>query len=222
MSTSGTYDWAPEIGEVCDEAFERCGIDPAALTARHMKSARLSMNYLFASWATRGVHLWAVERQKIDCIAGTATYNLPAGTLAILDATLLRDGIETPLAPIARDEYVNLPDKTQRGLPSSFYLDRQRSATVTLWPTPENATDDFIYYRMRQLQDVGAASNNPDVPYFWQEALVSGLAAKLAEKYAPDREQGLLLKSENAFNLAYQEDRQRTPTTFKVHRGRVR
>lgn len=222
MATSGTYDWAPEIGEVCEEAFERCGIDPSTLSARHMKSARLSMNYLFAHWATRGIHLWAVDRQKIDCVAGTASYSLPAGTQAVLDATLLRDGLEVPVAPIARDEYVNLPDKTQRGMPSSYYLDRQASPSVFLWPTPENSTDDFIFYRLRRLQDAGRSTHTPDVPYYWQEALVSGLAAKLAEKYAPEREQGLLMKSESAFNLAYQEDRQRTPTTFKVQRGRVR
>lgn len=222
MATSGTYTWSPEISEVCDEAFERCGIDPATLTARHMRSARLSMNYLFSDWDAGGVKLWAVDRQKIDCVAGTTTYSLATGTQAILDAVLLRDGLETPVSPIARDEYVNLPDKTQRGMPSSYYLDRQRTPQVSLWPTPENSTDDFYYYRLRYLQDVGGASNNPDVPHYWQEALAAGLAAKLAEKYAPEREQGLLAKAERKLALAKQEDRQRTPTTFSVSRGRIR
>jgi hypothetical protein len=222
MAASGTYAWSPEVSEICDEAFERCGIDPATLTGRHMRSARLSMNYLFSHWATRGVMLWAIDRQKIDCVAGTAAYSLATGTQAILDATLLRDGTETPVSPIARDEYVNLPDKTQRGMPSSYYLDRQLSPQVYLWPTPDASTDDFYYYRLRRLQDVGNASNTPDIPHYWQEALASGLAAKLAEKYAPEREAALLQKAEMAFSLAHQEDRQRTPTVLKVSRGRVR
>ena len=221
MATSGTYLGSDfEYAVVCEEAFERIGIDPATLTARHTRSARRSIEYLFIEWANEGVHLWAVDQQTIatpTLVAGTATYNTPVGTIAVLEMVVRRDGIDTPISPMARDEYMAIPDKTTQGLPNRCYFNRaQATPTLTFWNVPENTTDTIIYYRMRRLQDVGGASYTADVPYRWQEAMVSGLAAKLAEKYAPDREGSMLAKSEAKYGQAYQEDRQRTPTVTRV------
>ncbi len=217
MTTSGTYGWAPDVAEITDEAFERCGVDPASLTARHARSARRSLNYLFTAWANDGIHLWAVDQQTQLVTASDPTYDCPAGTIAILEMAVRRSGMDTPVLPMARDEYLAIPNKTYEGLPNRFYFDRGiATPNYTLWNVPENSTDTIIYYRMRQLQDITGATETPDVPYRWQEALVSGLAAKLAEKYAPDREQALLSKSTLAFRKATTEDRERTPTTMRV------
>ena len=220
MTTSGVYTFDPELAAIAEEAFERCGIDPATITARHAKSARRSMDYLFSGWANRGPHLWAIDQQTIAAptlVAGTATYNCPAGTVAVLEMVVRRSGVDTPISPMARDEYLAIPDKTTQGLPNRFYFDRSRTTpTLTFWNVPENATDQIIYYRMRQLQDSGGAALTADIPFRWQEALAAGLAAKLAEKYAPEREQSLVSKAERAYALAYQEDRERTPTTTRV------
>jgi len=217
VPTSGTYTFSPEISEVFEEAFERCGIDPASITARHSRSARRSLNLLFSGWSNEGPLLWAVDQQTITPVVGTATYNCPDGTVAILEVFVRRDGVDTPVFPMARDEYAAIPDKTTQGLANRVYFDRTiTTPTLTFWNVPENITDELIYYRMRQLQDAGAGSNTPDIPYRWQEALTAGVAAKLAEKYAPDREQGLLAKAGVAFKKAKQEDRERTPTATRV------
>ena len=217
MATSGAYTNSMDLADYIDEAFERCGIDPATVEGRHLRSARRSIELMFSEWATRGIHLWAVEQHTEALVQSTATYNTPTGTVAVLEMVVRRDGLDTDVEPIARDEYLDIPDKTEEGLPSQFYYDRQRDTpTITLWTVPENSTDEIIYYRLRRLQDGGALSNTPDVPYFWNEAFAAGLAAKLAEKYAPEREDKLVLKARMAFDHADEEDRQRMPTTTKV------
>lgn len=221
MTTSSTYAGSDfEIATVIDEAFERIGIDPATLTARHLRSARRSLEYLFIEWSNRGQHLWAIDQQTIAAptlVVGTGTYNTPAGTVAVLEMVIRRDGSDTPIHPMARDEYLAIPNKSEQGLPNRFYFDRSRDTpTITFWNVPDSAADTIIYYRMRRLQDVGGSSYTADVPYRWQEAMVSGLAAKLAEKYAPDREGSMLAKSEAKYASAYQEDRGRHPTTTRV------
>ncbi len=217
MASSGTYVWQPDVGEVIEESFERCGIDPATLTGRHMRSARRSFNYLFTEWANDGIHLWAVEQVTLALVASTATYNCGTGTIAVLEMVVRRDGVDTPVHPMGRDEYLAIPNKTSEGLPNRFYLNRDvATPTLTFWNVPENATDTIIYYRMRQLQDITTSTETPDAPVRWQEAIAAGLAAKLAEKYAPDREGPLRGKAAAQLKLAKQEDRQRRPTATRV------
>lgn len=217
MTTSGTYALSLENADFIDEAMERCGIDPATLTARHLRSARRSLDLLFAEWSNLGVHLWAVDEQTQTVTDGDSTYTFATGSLAILDMVVRRSGVDTPVEPMARDEYAAIPDKTTEGLPSRYWLDRA-TGIYTLWTVPENSTDVIHYWRMRQLQDAGTAAQTPDVPYRWYEALTAGLAKKLAEKYAPEREGALSNKAKARFLEASQEDRERTPTRFRMGR----
>lgn len=225
MATSGTFAWAPDVAEITSEAFERCGVDPATLTGRHLTSARRSFNYMFVDWANDGIHLWAVDRETQTTTASDAFYSAPAGTIAILQMAIQRDGTDTPLFPMARDEYLAIPDKLAEGMPSRYYYDREGTivtgaalgtSAFALWNVPDNSTDVLVYFRLRQLQDITTAQETPDAPYRWQEAIASGLAARLSEKYAPERENGLLLKAAAALKRAKQEDRERTPTATRV------
>ncbi len=218
MATSGTYAFSPEIQELTDEAFERAGVDPETLTGRHLRSARRSMNLIFSNWANESIRLWHIEQETVPLVASTATYNCPTDTIAILEVTVRRDGVETMVSPMARDEYAYLPDKDLEGLPSMYYFDRQTpTPTLTLWQVPENSTDELIYYRWRQFQDVTAGSETTDMPYRWLEAFTAALAARLAEKYNPEREGALAKKAFDAFRKAKVEDRERTPTALRVN-----
>lgn len=217
MVTSGTYTFDLSVAEAVDEAYERNGIDPALLTMRHLRSARRSLQLLFVEWATKSIHLWAVEQQTQALTNGDASYDCPAATLNVLEMVVRRTGVDTPVHPMDRDEYLAIPNKTAAGLPTKFYFDRQRvTPTITLWNVPENSIDTLIYYRMRRLQDVGSPALTTDVPYVWLEAMISGLSAKLAVKYAVDRVAGLTSLAENSFSLAKKHDRERVDTQFSV------
>lgn len=217
MATSGTYNFSPEVAEICDEAFERCGIDPATLQARHLRSARRSINLLLADWATRNVNLWQVQSTTQTTTDGTATYNAPTACLAILEMFVRRSSVDHILQPIDRKEYVEYPNKSDESMPSQYYYDRQAATpTYTLYPVPENSTDVLHIYYMTYAEDAGAATNTLDIPKYWFEAMAAGLAAKLAEKYSPEREAALLQKAELVFRRAYTEDRERVPTRFTL------
>lgn len=215
MASSGTYALNPDIGDFISEAFERCGIDPATLGARHTKSARMSLNLLFSEWASLGSHLFAVDEQTQTVTDGIASYTAAAGTLVILDAVIRRDGIDTGLDRISREAYHAIPDKTAEGMPSQIYHDR-KAGTYYLWQTPENSTDVLRYNRLRRIQDISTSAETADVPYQWFEALASGLAAKLALKFAPDRVTSLDGFASRSFLIAKREDRERADTGFSL------
>lgn len=221
MTTSGTYGFSEDIQSLTDEAFERCGVDPASLTARHLKSARMSLSLLFSEWSNKGPHLWAIDQQTLTLTEGDADYETPVGTISILDMVLRRSNVDTPVFPMARDEYMAIPNKTTEGIVSRYWFERVMGATAGMpvlhfWNTPENSTDQIIYYRMRALQDVGGGSKTPDVPPRWQEAVVAGLAKKLAVKFAPARIGPLTGEANARFAEAKQEDRERTPSTIRT------
>ena len=220
MATSGTYATNYTAAEFVDEALERIGLDPAEATMRHLRSARRSLDLMFSEWPNKGVKLWAVDQVTLDMVVSTPTYNTATGTICILDAVLRRSSVDTPMFPMSRSEYAAIPTKTTTGLPSRFYLNRAiTTPTITVWPVPENSTDDMLYWRVRRLEDVGTPSNTLDVASRWFEPVAAGLAAKLAVKFAPARIDKLDALAERAFAYAYSEERERVDTQFTMGRS---
>ena len=70
MATSGTTSFDLSIEEIIQEAYERCGL--TTTSGRSLRSARISLNLLFAEWANRGIHLWKVDLIEISLVSGQA------------------------------------------------------------------------------------------------------------------------------------------------------
>ena len=138
MATSGSRDFDLDVAEIIEEAYERCGIE--IRTGYDARSARRSLNLMFADWANRGVNLWTVQQGTLTLTSGTATYNSSNGLASpmadILEVALRRSGTDFEIDRLSRGEYLNIPTKTTQGRPSQFYFNRQVSPEVTLWPTP--------------------------------------------------------------------------------------
>tara|TARA_R110000796_G_scaffold41461_8_gene102611 strand:+ start:118 stop:996 length:879 start_codon:yes stop_codon:yes gene_type:complete len=79
MSLSGSKDFELDVTEYIEEAFERCGL--VMRTGYDLKTAKRSMNLLFADWANRGLNQWTIEQVSITLADGIAEY--PAGTLTM-------------------------------------------------------------------------------------------------------------------------------------------
>lgn len=107
-----------------------------------------------------------------------------SGTLTFDDIYLGNTPTEIPLSRLNRDDYTNLPNKTfQNSRPLQFWFDRQVNQPVMhLWPVPNAAATEYqiVLWRHRYIMDVGTMTQNIEVPQRWFEAIVSGLAAKLA------------------------------------------
>jgi hypothetical protein len=207
MTTSGSRDFNLDVAEVIEEAYERCGLE--VRTGYDARTARRSLNLMFADWANRGLNLWTVTQTTTNLVAGTATYTLAPDVVDILEMALRRDGVDYELERISRGEYLNFPNKTSQGRPSQFYFNRQISPIITLWQTPDSSSDQLVYYYVRRIEDADTLTNTAGIPFRFFPCMVAGLAYHLAVKRAPDRIP--LLKSiyEEEFQRAAEEDRDR-------------
>lgn len=191
MATTNTYAFNPGLGECTLYAYNLCGIRQTALLQEHMESARMAANMLLGRWSSQGVNLWAVDSQCINLTQGVSTYNVPSNTIVMLDAYIRQSTgnvVDRLIMPISRTEYASYPNKAQQGFPTTFWFDRLLAPTVTLWPVPNGTVSQLRYYRVRQIQDADVANDtNVEVPYYFLEAFVYGLAQRLAMIWAPDR-----------------------------------
>ena len=217
MTASATYVFAPENVELVTEAWERCGKDRKAMPGDLAVSAQMSLNLMFASWSNRHINLWCVEPITVPLTLNTKVYALQEGTIDIMDAYVttlatLRDRV---IGRVSRDAYNALANKAQAGQPTQFYVDRATAPQVYIWPVASaNSLYTLTYWRLRRIQDAGAAANTPDVTYQWLDALAAGLAARFAVKWAPDRVEMLEARAEKEFLLAAGENRQRGTITL--------
>ena len=213
MTTSGSRDFDLDVAEIIEEAYERCGIE--IRTGYDARSARRSLNLMFADWANRGVNLWTVQQGTLTLTSGTATYNSSNGLASpmadILEVALRRSGTDFEIDRLSRGEYLNIPTKTTQGRPSQFYFNRQVSPEVTLWPTPENSTDQLVYYYITRIQDADALVNTTDAPFRFLPCMVAGLAYYLSLKKRPELTQLLKVVYEEEFQRAADEDEDRVP-----------
>ena len=218
MTTSGSSDFNLDMAEVAEEAFERCGLE--LRTGYDAKTARRSLNLLFAEWAeitqslaylssSSSVATYPIGTITMTVAAsanftvgetitgGTSgatasiitkptatsmTITIPVGTFSatetltgsssgatttlssavsladaqstvdVLEVAIRRSGADTVTTRLSRGDYLAISDKDSQGRPTQFYIDRQITPTMTVWPSPENSTDQLIYYRVRRTR----------------------------------------------------------------------
>lgn len=209
MTTSGSRDFNLDVAEAIEEAYERIGLEMR--TGYDAKTARRSMNLMFAEWANRGLNLWTVATGTTTLTQGTSQYTLAEDVVDLLDMVLRRSGTDYELTRISRGDYLDFPNKTDQGRPSQFYFDRQIAPEITLWQTPENSTDQLVYYYVRRIEDVDSLTNTTAVPFRFYPCMVAGLSYYLSIKRAPDRVQMMKSIYEEEFQRAANEDEDKVP-----------
>lgn len=141
-----------------------------------------------------------------------------SGTLSFSQIYLANTPTEIPLARMNRDDYTNLPNKAfQNNRPLQYWFDRQvNNPIMHMWPVPNDAATvcQIVVWRQRYIMDVGTMTQDIEVPQRWLEAIVSGLAAKMALELAevdvnliPILDQ----KAAIALNIAQMEERDNSP-----------
>ena len=209
MTTSGSRDFNLDVGEIIEEAYERCGLE--VRTGYDARTARRSLNLMFAEWANRGLNLWTVKQAFFTVTQGTEEYSLESDVVDLLDVVLRRNNTDYEVQRISRGDYATLPNKTTQGRPSQFWLDRQISPKLYLWSVPENSTDQIRYYYVRRIEDADDLVNTTDMPFRFYPCMVAGLAYYIAMKRTPDRIQMLKTVYEEEFQRASDEDEDRVP-----------
>lgn len=215
-TTSGTYAFAPTLGDLIIAAYGRIQIRRTALTVEHLQDAAMASNLLQVEWAAKEVNLWTVDLQSTLLVQGTATYTVDPSTVMIM-AAYIETGSTTPsdriITSVDRDTYASFPDKTTQGPPNVYWFNLQRAPEITVWQPPDgNGPYTLKYYRARQIQDASIPNGlHPEVPYRFLEAYTAALAAKLGELYAPDQLSRLVPMADRAFKAAADRDVENAP-----------
>ena len=294
-TTSGQSGFTLDLTELVEEAFERAGSE--LRTGYDLKTARRSLNLLFADWANRGVNMWTFEQGTITLTQGLNTYAIPTDTVDLLDhvirtqANVAATQADLTITRISVSTYATIPNKITQarpiqvwyqrldgqvspttavlatsinattntivlsnvvGLPAIGYINldsetifynyidgntlgdcfRGQNGTtaashtasanakiyinnvprVTVWPTPDGSqTYQFVYWRMRRVQDAGTGVNVMDVPFRFVPCMVAGLAYYIALKVPGGMERLVVLKQQydEAWMTAADEDQER-------------
>jgi hypothetical protein len=231
MATSGTATFNMDFTEIAEEAWERAGREMRS--GYDLRTARRSMNLLTIEWQNRGINMWTIEEGTTNLVTGTATYDLPADTIDLLEHVIRTgDGSVTTqsdlnITRISVSTYSSIPNKLSQGRPIQLYVDRgQANPAVTVWPVPDQGTAlapfyVLKYWRMRRIQDSGTGVNTADVNFRFLPCLVAGLAYYIAQK-DPDlmpRIPMLQAEYERQFELAAGEDREKATLSLvpRIH-----
>ena len=294
-TTSGSASFNLDLTEIVEEAFERAGSE--LRTGYDLKTARRSLNLLFADWANRGVNMWTFEQGTITLTQGLNTYAIPTDTVDLLDhvirtqANVQSTQSDLTITRISVSTYATLPNKLTQArpiqvwyqrldgqiMPTTAVLSTSISATadtvvlsnvvglpaigfinldsetifynyidgntlsncfrgqngttaaahtasasakiyinnvprVTMWPTPDGSqTYQFVYWRMRRVQDAGNGVNVMDVPFRFVPCMVAGLSYYIALKVPGGMERLVVLKQQydEAWMTAADEDQER-------------
>jgi hypothetical protein len=298
MTTSGVAAFNLDLNEIVEEAFERAGSE--LRTGYDLRTARRSLNLLFADWSNRGINMWTFEQGTLTFTQGLATYALPNDTVDLLEH-VIRTGAgnsstqsDLTITRISVSTYATIPNKMQQARPIQVWFQRldgqtssvgttlnggisatdttitltstvglattgfvlienetvqygyidgnqlmncfrgqnnttavahstaaavysQNLPSVTVWPTPDGSqTYQFVYWRMRRIDDAGGGTRTMDVPFRFLPCLVAGLAYYLALKVPEGATRLDVLKAQydEAWQLAAGEDQEKAAIRF--------
>jgi hypothetical protein len=223
MTTSGVAVWNPDLNEIVEEAHERCSSE--LRTGYDLRTARRSLSILLAGWSNLGINLWTIDSGTINLVQGTSTYNLPDDTVDLIEH-VIRTGAgaastqaDLTITRISVSTYSSIPNKLQQARPIQVWVNRQApTPQITIWPTPDGSQQyQFIYWRLRRLQDPGAGGTyTQDIPFRFIPPLISGLAYYLSMKIPGAMERMLMLKAQydQDLELAMGEDRDKSAVRF--------
>jgi hypothetical protein len=304
MTTSGLTSFNLDLNDMVEEAFERAGSE--LRTGYDLRTARRSLNLLFADWANRGINMWTFEQNTITLVTGQPTYALPDDTVDLLDhvirtnANVANNQADLTITRISMPTYATIPNKLIQARPIQVWVQRLTggsnsltgtvqatiSATdttipvtslvgiptagfitigteligfnettpadgatpayllnctrgqdgttaaahttgaamslvqknsITVWPTPNAGTTyQFVYWRMRRIQDAGSGTKTMDVPFRFVPCLAAGLAYYIALKVPEGLQRLDVLKQQydEAWDRAAGEDQEKASVRF--------
>ena len=191
MTTSSSTDFELAVDDYIEEAYERCGLE--IRTGYDLKTAKRSLNLMLAEWANRGLNQWTIVQRTQALTADDVDYSLGTDVIDILSVVVRRSGTDFNMSRISRDTYLSIPTKTTTGRPTQYFLDRQITPNLKIWPAPENSTDVIHYDALTRIQDADTMQNTLEIPFRFYPCLAAGLAYYLSLKKSPERIQ--LLKA---------------------------
>ena len=221
MATSNRKDFELDVADYVEEAFERCGLE--LRTGYDLKSARRSLNLMLAEWANRGLNQWTITEKTVAMVKDTKTYNIDStnstAPIDVLDVfvreTLGTETTDIPMTRLSRSEYSNISTKSSTGKPNQFFINKQITPTISVWPTPDKSSTYTVHMNvLTRMDDVDAGTDTLQLPFRFYPCLAAGLAYYISIKRAPERTNMLKAMYEDEFQRALSQDEDRA--SFRI------
>ena len=236
MTTSGTTIFNLDFREAIEEAYERAmGTDTGMpRTGYDMRSARRSINLLFADWANRGLNMFTYEERTQALVDGVVEYDLGNDIVDVLDQVVQIPATGTGGPTRYNMTRVSISTQATRtnplttGRPVEVYYNRGvDGVTAHIWPVPNSTyVYTLVYWVLRRIQDAGAYTNTGDLPFRFLPAFIAGLAFYIAQKKRSD-DPNLIARLEADYEKTWlraaEEDREKAtlkqvprPSSYRV------
>jgi hypothetical protein len=152
-----------------------------------------------------------VQYYRIQASGGT--------TLALREWFIGNNSREIQMSRLNRDDYTNLPNKNfTANQPYQFWFNRTiPNPTINLWPTPSDPFIQMTVWYSRQIMDVGALTDELEIPERWYEATVMMLAHRMSLELPAvpmDKVAYLEKMADKYLYEAEQEERDKSPIYF--------
>jgi hypothetical protein len=218
MATSGSFDFAPSVGECVLNAFSRIRLRGPMVKAEHLFQAQMEANLLQQQWNNMGPNLWKQTNSTINAQPGVPTYSVAQNIVMITNITIgwgvAPNEQQLTITPISRQMYSMYPNKLQQGRPTVYWFDRLLSPTLTLWPVPDTIYT-INYWHWTMMQDAKLANNLQfEIPQLWLDAACAGMAYRLAIHYAQDLEDKRNAQAKAAYEIAATQNVEDAPLYF--------
>jgi hypothetical protein len=228
-NTSGATGFNLDLTELVEEAFERAGSE--LRTGYDLRTARRSLNIMFADWANRGINLWTIETGVIDLVQGQNTYPLPDDTIDLLEhvirtgANVAATQADLSITRISVSTYATIPNKITQARPIQIWIQRYNGQTSpvssTLTTTITSTSTEIVLSDVTGLpaagfikidnEIAGGGVNIMDVPFRFIPCMAAGLSYYIAGKIPTGMERIPMLKAQydEAWELAAYEDHEK-------------
>lgn len=191
MALSGSIDYSLTARELITYALKKIRVVAAGETpsAEDMQDSLEDLNLMLKGLQLRSPNLWRQTVGTVTLVAATASYTLSPRPFRVTEARY-RDanGRDLPMEEWTRQEYYDMPVKTNSGIPTAYYVDHQRStATMYIWSVPSSVTTETIQYTyQRVFQDLDSVDNDIDIPQEHMDTIGYALADRLMETFGVD------------------------------------
>lgn len=107
------------------------------------------------------------------------------------------DDYEIPIVFESREDYFNLPNKSQVGQPIQTYYSRQETQGIMYtWPSPNRSEPVINFTYERELQIIVSDTDDFDIPSYWYEAVVMNIMDKVKYKFSTSPERKADIKQD--------------------------
>lgn len=207
MATSGSTDFSLTAREVVDFALKKLRVVDSGRVAgaTDAATAQRELNLMLKGWQ-KYQSLWRLTEGTVTLTTANS-YTLSPAPVRVLSVRYIGTSTNSlPMEELSRDEYFDLPNRTNTGFPHSYYVDRQRSAsTLYIWqPLASVTTETIAYTYQRKFEDIDSLDNDIDVRTEWLETVGYNLAYRLGPDFGrvnsiafkEIKEQAIVLKEE--------------------------